>query len=186
VRKAILSLSALTFLALLLRAADAPAEPARAAFERGNASLRDAQQACDHHKTELLHQAAGQYRDCLDCPVSTPEAGAFSTVARHNLELTRLLLAQATPPEKSGGDKDKEPGPGDSPKDKDGHQGGPTDQQAPPEPKGDSGNADQANPKNDSSTGAPAPKEKEGWNDQPKSGASAQAEKHQPESQCPT
>src|SRR5262249_48873301 len=97
----LLSLTILPTLGLWLRAADPVADPARAAFEKGNALLRDAQQACAYHEPDLLQRAAGQYRECLEAPAGSLEAGPLYTAARHNLELTKLLLAQAAPPEKA-------------------------------------------------------------------------------------
>src|SRR5262249_13170555 len=75
------SLAALPALAVWLRAADSTDDPARAAFERGNALLRDARKACELHEPDLLRQAAGQYRECLESPTNRLDAGTLFKAA---------------------------------------------------------------------------------------------------------
>jgi tetratricopeptide (TPR) repeat protein len=78
---------------------------ARAAYDSGNCSLREACQKPGAPNTELLLRAAGEYRKCLSLEPATGGAAQLFEDARHNLELTRLLLARnpAGPPAKSGG-----------------------------------------------------------------------------------
>ena len=56
----------------------------------------------------LLGQAAADFRDVLYSPASSPE---LASSARHNLELTRLVLAEVTPPngqnQKPGSENEK-------------------------------------------------------------------------------
>jgi hypothetical protein len=193
----LLSLIALPALALWLRAADPAGDPARAAFQRGNALLRDARQACAWHEPDLLRQAAGQYRDCLASPTNTLDAGSLVGAARHNLELTKLLLVQATPPEQARGAGDQETGAGEAVKENGARKNGLGDQPPSADRKDFPTKADAPNAKD--KEGAPAKsdaaKDEAGWNNRPRRAAAAQAaqaeqpkppEPHPFDSQCPT
>jgi tetratricopeptide (TPR) repeat protein len=68
---------------------------ARAAYDRGNCNLREACQSKGEPNADLLLQAARDYRKCLSFEKTTPGADSLFEDARHNLELTRLLLAQS-------------------------------------------------------------------------------------------
>jgi len=188
----LLSLAALPTLALWLRAADPVGDPAREAFEHGNVLLRDARKACALHEPDLLRQAAGQYRDCLKCPANSLAAGTLFTAARHNLELTKLLLAQAVAPEKANGGGDQKAGPNEAKKETRANQGSADDPFSPANRKDTPAKADEANAKEGTSAKPDALKDSAGWNDQPRRDAGKRAEKspahetHPFDSQCPT
>jgi hypothetical protein len=189
-RRWLVVLLTLPALALWLRAADPPADPARAAFERGNALLRQARQSSAPQELDLLRQAAREYRDCLASPAGTLESRELFAAARYNLELANLLSAQATRPQNANGSGDKQSGAGDAAKEKGRKEGGPGDQMAP-------GNKQEAATKPDA---AKTPKGAEPKTEEPNEGASdlAQAagdalaqlmEEPEPlvyDSQCPT
>jgi hypothetical protein len=192
------SLVILPLLALWLQAAD-PVDPARAAFEHGNSLLRDARQACAFHAPELLRQAAAQYRECLARPANRLDAGNLFTAARHNLELTKLLLAQEPPPEKANGGEGQKPS-GDKAKEETGaKQGGADDPFFPANRKDDTAQAKEGSAakseaaKEGTSAKAETSKDSTGWNDRPqREPAAKQAEKsaaHEPhpfDPHCPT
>jgi hypothetical protein len=199
----VVSLAALPALALWLRAADPAVDPARAAFEKGNVFLRDARKACALHEPDLLLQAAGQYRECLTSPTNSLDAGPLFPAARHNLELTKLLLAQATPPEKANGGGDQKAGANEAKKETGASQDGADDPFSPANRKDDTAKADEANAKDGApaksesskegtSAKSDASKDSAGWNDRPRSEPAAKGEKpqaHEPhpiDSQCPT
>jgi hypothetical protein len=100
--------------------ADDPLAAARADRARGDELLRGARQEPDKPDVNLLAEAAGRYRDCLAREADGPGAGPLFAGARHNLEMAKLLLAQAGRPDLAAaadpqGDGDKKPaGAGDS------------------------------------------------------------------------
>lgn len=150
-------------LALWLRAADPSADPARAAFERGNDLLRQARQStATPREVELLLQAAREYRDCLASPTGTLDSSGLFAAARYNLELTNLLSAQATRPEKASGSGDKQSGAKDAGKAKGKKEGGLGDQKTP-------GNKQEAATRSDDA--AKTPQGAEPKNEEPKDGA---------------
>jgi hypothetical protein len=188
----LVSLAALPAVALWLRAADPTDDPARSAFARGNALLRDARKACALHEPDLLRQAAGQYRECLESPTNSLDAGALSVAARHNLELTKLLLAQAEPPEKANGGRDQKAGADGAKQEKKAKPDGAGNQSPSTGHKDAATKADEANAKEGTLAKPEASKDNAGWNDRPQRNETAQAQKsqphepHPPDSQCPT
>jgi hypothetical protein len=66
---------------------------ARTASERAGRFLTQARASSSQQK-ELLQQAMIQYRVCLAYEAGTTDAGRLFEDARHNLEASRLLLAQ--------------------------------------------------------------------------------------------
>jgi hypothetical protein len=196
------SLVVLPPLALWLRAADPVNDPARAAFERGNTLLRDARQACSFHAPDLLRQAAGQYRDCLVSPASNLDGGPLFSAARHNLELTKLLLAQESPLEKANGGEGQKSSANGAKEETGAGQGSADDPFSPANRKDAKATSGEANAKEGASPKSEAakegisakvdtPKESTGWNDRPRRDPAAGAEKpptHEPhpfDSQCP-
>jgi hypothetical protein len=80
---------------------------ARADYDRGNCSFGE---ACKEEGTadpELLQRAARQYEACLAREGSTPDAGSLYDDARHNLELTRLILSEFAETNKQTPEEDK-------------------------------------------------------------------------------
>jgi hypothetical protein len=80
---------------------------ARAAYDRGNCAFSD---ACKDEGTadpELLQRAAQQYETCLAREGSTTDAGPLFDDARHNLELTRLILSEFAEANKTDPEGDK-------------------------------------------------------------------------------
>jgi Ca-activated chloride channel family protein len=65
-------------------------------FQRGNELLRQAQQAGMNADPAWLLQAQRQYQACLTHQAATPDAGTIVENARHNLEMTKLLLIQVS------------------------------------------------------------------------------------------
>jgi tetratricopeptide (TPR) repeat protein len=74
---------------------------ARAAYNQGNCLVQQACPADQPPSVELLARAAQQYAACLDQEDEAAQAGPLFADARHNLELTKQLLARAVPPEQS-------------------------------------------------------------------------------------
>jgi tetratricopeptide (TPR) repeat protein len=82
---------------------------AQAAYDRGNCALQQACKKDGTPDTELLDQAAAQYRACLERQTAVDEAGSLFGDARHNLEIIKLL--QAPPPSQDvakGGEPEKD------------------------------------------------------------------------------
>lgn len=67
---------------------------ARAVYDRGNCAFGEACAEDGTADPALLERAAVQYEACLAREGSTPAAGSLFDDARHNLELTRLILAE--------------------------------------------------------------------------------------------
>ncbi|HZU36184.1 MAG TPA: hypothetical protein VFA18_09755 [Gemmataceae bacterium] len=192
------SLAVLPLLAFWIQAAD-PTDPARAAFEQGNSLLRDARQACAYHAPDLLRQAAEQYRTCLASPANSLDAGNLFTAARHNLELTKLLLAQEPSPEKANGGEGQKTRGSKAKEENGANQDGTDDPFSPANRKEDPAKAKEgASPQSEAakegtSAKTEASKESTGWNDRPqREPAAKQAEKsaaHEPhpfDPHCPT
>jgi hypothetical protein len=158
-RKCLVVLLTLPALALWLRAADPTADPARAAFERGNALLRGARQTTFPKESDLLREAAREYRDCLASSTSTPELLA---AARYNLELTNLLSAQVGHAGKANGSGDKQAGPREAAKPKGEDKGGPGESPTSPGKKDGAAKSDAANPKDEARAKAEGAKTKDG------------------------
>jgi hypothetical protein len=76
------------------QAPDGDAADAWSACRRGNELLTQARHSAEPDPG-LLARAADEYRACLRQEATTPGASALFDGARYNLELTRLLLAQA-------------------------------------------------------------------------------------------
>ncbi len=77
------------------RSADGEAlHAARAAYDRGNCAFGAACREKGTADPALLERAAEHYEACLAREGSTPAAGSLFDDARHNLELTRLILAE--------------------------------------------------------------------------------------------
>jgi hypothetical protein len=73
---------------------------ARAAYDRGNCLVNQGCPANEPVKPDLLTRAADQYQACLQHEGKVADAGSLFDDARHNLELTKLLLAQYADPPK--------------------------------------------------------------------------------------
>jgi hypothetical protein len=67
---------------------------ARADYDRGNCAFREACKDEGSADPELLERAAQHYEKCLAQEEKTPAAGSLFDDARHNLELTRLILGE--------------------------------------------------------------------------------------------
>jgi hypothetical protein len=178
----------LLVLALVLHAADPTQDRARAAFERGNALLRDAQQACAQHEPDLLRQAAGHYRDCLANPLTSPNARVLTSAARHNLELTKLLLTQAGPAEparREEAKKERAPAPAKE----NGIRKDPSGNPLPATDRTDAARTPgETNAREDVTARPEAPRNEAGWNQPPQRQADAPKlpAPQEPDNQCPT
>jgi hypothetical protein len=77
------------------RSADGAAlRAARAAYDRGNCAFGEACAEDGTADPDLLGRAAEHYEACLAREGRTPAAGPLFSDARHNLELTRMILAE--------------------------------------------------------------------------------------------
>jgi hypothetical protein len=79
-------------------------EAARADYERGNQDLQQSRQPDGSANVERLAGAADSFRACLTKEGTVKDSGSLFKDARHNLELTKLLLAQAGRPDLAGTD----------------------------------------------------------------------------------
>jgi hypothetical protein len=80
---------------------------ARADYDRGNCAFSDACKDEGIADSELLQKAAREYEACLAREGSTSDAGSLFADARHNLELTRLILSEFAEKEKPTAEGDK-------------------------------------------------------------------------------
>jgi hypothetical protein len=95
----ILTLAILATLALSVGATDAGS--AQADFERANTELSKARQPDGQYDVGRLRQAESAYQSCLAHHTDKAGESRLFEDARYNLELTRLLLAQASPRDKA-------------------------------------------------------------------------------------
>jgi hypothetical protein len=80
---------------------------ARGDYDRGNCDFSDACKDENAADPELLRRAARQYETCLAREGSVPEPGSLFDDARHNLELTRLILSEFAEKDKPAAEADK-------------------------------------------------------------------------------
>ncbi len=80
---------------------------ARAAYDRGNCAFGEACKDEGAADPEALQRAAQQYETCLAREGSTAPAGSLFDDARHNLELTRLILSEFAEANKPAAEGDR-------------------------------------------------------------------------------
>jgi hypothetical protein len=97
---------------------DAALHAARAHYDRGNCAFSKACQDEGTADPDLLEQAARNYEACLAREEATASAGTLFDDARHNLELTRLILDEFAEEDKDPSAADRSgPGATDQPQD---------------------------------------------------------------------
>jgi hypothetical protein len=107
-------------------------ETARADYERGNQDLQQSRQPDGSANVERLASADDSFRACLAKESTVKDSGSLFKDARHNLELTKLLLAQAGRPDLAGTDPASPP---DAPKQAEASAQANTSNQSPGRPK---------------------------------------------------
>jgi hypothetical protein len=87
---------------------------ARADYDRGNCAFNEACREEGTADADLLEQAAKHYETCLAREGSTSVAGSLFDDARHNLELTKLILAESAETKSPNNNGDDPPEPKES------------------------------------------------------------------------